>query len=97
MTFYHVIRPSRLVVLDDAGAAINGERDLNYGSPEENFGRIAGLLNAYMAGRPEGEIKPHEVAIFNILLKIGRLQNSPDHRDSWVDIAGYAACGYEVA
>jgi hypothetical protein len=31
------------------------------------------------------------------LLKIARLKNSPNHRDSWVDIAGYAACGAECA
>jgi hypothetical protein len=31
------------------------------------------------------------------LLKIARLRANPTHRDSWVDLAGYAACGYEVA
>jgi hypothetical protein len=31
------------------------------------------------------------------LVKIARLANSPDHMDSWIDIAGYAACGGEIA
>ncbi|MFN7882545.1 MAG: DUF6378 domain-containing protein [bacterium] len=26
---------------------------------------------------------------------MARLKNSPNHRDSWVDLAGYAACGAE--
>lgn len=25
-------------------------------------------------------------------VKIARLRNSPDHRDSWLDIAGYVGC-----
>jgi hypothetical protein len=32
-----------------------------------------------------------------ILLKMARLQHRPDFYDSWLDIAGYAACGYDVA
>jgi hypothetical protein len=30
-------------------------------------------------------------------LKLARLENQPDHMDSWVDLAGYAACGAEIA
>jgi hypothetical protein len=30
------------------------------------------------------------------LLKVARLAHSPSHRDSWLDIAGYAACGHHV-
>jgi hypothetical protein len=36
-----------------------------------------------------------DVAAMLALLKIARLQQSPNHRDSWVDLAGYAACGAE--
>jgi len=28
-------------------------------------------------------------------LKVSRLSWRPDNPDSWVDIAGYAACGFE--
>lgn len=31
------------------------------------------------------------------LLKIARLANNPEHMDSWVDLAGYAACGGEIS
>ena len=37
-----------------------------------------------------------DVAMMCALLKIARLQNMPDHEDSWIDLAGYAACGSEV-
>jgi hypothetical protein len=30
-------------------------------------------------------------------LKVARLMHTPGHVDSWVDIAGYAACGADVA
>lgn len=28
--------------------------------------------------------------------KIARLENDPHHHDSWVALAGYAACGAEI-
>jgi uncharacterized protein DUF6378 len=30
-------------------------------------------------------------------MKIARLTAAPGHRDSWIDLAGYAACGAAVA
>lgn len=31
------------------------------------------------------------------LLKIARISENPQHMDSWCDLAGYAACGGEIA
>jgi len=55
---------------------------------------------------PEGSIymdiavEPRDVANMMILLKVARNNHAhpddPGHRDNWVDIAGYAACGAEV-
>jgi len=56
-----------------------------------NFKRIADLWSAHLATK----ISTVDVAILLTLVKVARLKNSPDHRDSWVDIAGYAACGAE--
>lgn len=75
-------------LLDAAKAAV-ADRGLNYGSPEDNFGRIAKLWAAYL-GHP---VSTHDVANLMVLMKVARLQNSPTHLDSWTDIAGYAACG----
>jgi len=94
----------RKTVLDAAAAAVLGDRQLNYGSPEDNFGRIAKLWNTHLenAGIIEASdgarlMSRADVAVFLVLLKAARLANTPDHLDSWTDIAGYAACGAEVS
>lgn len=90
-------------VLTSANNAVNGARQENYGTPAYNFTTIAGLWNVYLTSahvvEPDGTIgiRPEQVAIMLSLLKIARLNTSPTHRDSWVDIAGYAACGAAVA
>ena|ERR1700722_4530635 len=78
-----------------------GDRALNYGKPEDNFQRITILWSAWVHIRKEPSdsvvpFSPFDVAIMNILLKIARLANSPGHEDSWIDIAGYAACGADI-
>lgn len=79
-----------------------GDRALNYGKPEDNFQRIAMLWNTWLAIRADKrlgtmvEITSFDVATMNILLKIARLANTPSHADSWIDIAGYAACGADI-
>lgn len=44
-----------------------------------------------------GVLDAHDIAIMQMLLKCSRLAWSPEKRDSWVDSAGYAACGYDAA
>jgi hypothetical protein len=38
-----------------------------------------------------------DVALFMVALKASRLAWMPEHEDSWTDLAGYAACGFETA
>lgn len=80
-------------ILDRARDCVCGQREQDYGSPEDNFGRIAALWTAYM----DVEITPVDVARMMALLKIARLHENDTHIDSWVDLAGYAACGGEIA
>ena len=77
-------------LLDDAKKIVCGERDKQYGTIEDNFGFIANLWTVYTGVG----IEARDVANMMILLKIARNTNS-GHRDNWVDIAGYAACGAE--
>lgn len=90
-------------ILDAASAAV-ADRGLNYGTPEDNFGRIARLWTAHLVNTYANEyggdttistptLTAHDVAIMMALMKIARLENTPTHNDSWVDLAGYAACG----
>jgi macrodomain Ter protein organizer (MatP/YcbG family) len=88
-------------VLDAAKAAV-ADRGLNYGKPEDNFARIAVLWNAYVRNKSRDEdglrrFSAADVAMMMALMKIARLQNDPSHLDSWIDIAGYAACGAEIS
>ncbi len=84
-------------VLDEAKRIVNGARRADYGKPEDNFKRIADLWNVHLVntGR-EGSITPKDVAAFMVLMKVARLAETPDHRDSIVDIIGYAACYAEI-
>lgn len=80
-------------VLDTAKTYICGPREQTYGSAVDNFGRIARLWSVYLSV----PVSASDVACMMILLKMARLNTTPDHIDSWVDIAGYAACGGEVS
>ncbi len=80
------------------------KRGLTYGQAENNFARIAALWTAYLDQRtmhaPAGHVNyigETDVAAMMALMKIARLMEKPDHLDSWLDLAGYAACGAEVS
>lgn len=74
-------------VLREAETIIYGDREQTYGEPGKNLARIATLWSGYL----NHPVSTEDVANLMILLKIARLQNSPAHRDSLVDICGYAA------
>lgn len=86
----------KLALLQEAIGATTGERHLNYGKPEDNFFRIATLWNAWMQIRHDGPLTSFDVAIMMGHIKDARLANTPSHHDSWVDKAGYAACGADI-
>jgi len=78
-------------VLDDAKNAVHGPRAADYGHPSVNHGTTAALMRAYLKRRyGEAQFDAVDVCAFNLLQKISRLANTPDHYDSLVDIAGYA-------
>lgn len=85
-------------VLDAAKAVVTGEREQQYGSPENNFRAIANLWMDYLAaaGMPI-EITPSDVAIMMALLKVARIASGRKHDDNYVDACGYFACAAELA
>lgn len=90
-------RMTKVKLLDAAKATV-ADRGTAYGGVEDNFGRIARLWSAHLLNRT-GTIftfTPDDVAQMMVLLKVARLENQPNHLDSWTDIAGYAACGAEI-
>ncbi|ANZ52349.1 hypothetical protein J3996_gp55 [Mycobacterium phage Laurie] len=91
---FNTPQPRRETVLETARQAIGGDRQRDYGDPEPGF-TTAGRIIAAVLGVEE--VTAEQVALIAIALKISRLKNTPNHADSWVDIAGYAALGGEVA
>jgi Domain of unknown function (DUF6378)/Domain of unknown function (DUF4406) len=88
----------RASLLDEAKSLVCGDRNNSYGPPTQDFERSANSLNAYGYRGPDGRLlKAHDIAIMVMSVKISRLMWTPGKRDSWVDIAGYAACGIECA
>ena len=79
----------RETVLDDAKYAVCGDRDKQYGSPEDNFDQIARFWSVYL----HSNLTSCDVANMMILFKVGRNITGEAKLDNWVDIAGYAACG----
>ena len=84
-------------ILDEAKSLIEGDRNHTYGSPTQNFQNTADLWNVLLSHKlKDGQkIEPYEIATLMIALKLARTIAQPK-RDNFVDIAGYAACGYET-
>lgn len=78
-------------LLQDAIRTVCKDRADEYGCLESNFDDIAELWTVYLGVN----VERRDVANMMILLKVAR-NGTPGHRDNWVDIAGYAACGAEV-
>lgn len=85
-------------ILDEAGKIVNGARRKAYGTPEQNFERIARFWQSYFenTGRADVKITAADVSPMMRLMKEARLCETPDHRDSFVDIVGYTLTGAEV-
>lgn len=90
--------PLRSAVLHTAANLITGQRQQDYGTPQENFQRIADFWNTHLEKKllPGEKISPRQVAEMMMLLKIARTINSPTE-DSYVDSAGYAGIAAELA
>lgn len=91
--------PVRASILQEAEKLIVGDRNNQYGPPGQDFLRTANILTSlgYGKGDDNEVLEGHDVAIIMIALKLSRLMWSERKRDSWVDVAGYAGCGAEVA
>lgn len=82
-------------VLTEAASLIVGDRNKTYGSPTENFKNTADIWNVLLGHKLRERITPTEVATLMVGLKLARTIAQPK-RDNFVDMAGYAACGWET-
>lgn len=85
---------TRKEILKQATDAVCTDREGQYGSPEDNFRRIADLWTTYCGGY---SFEPKDVAMMMSLLKIARIATGKHKDDNYIDLAGYAACGAELS
>lgn len=91
---------TRADILHAAEKCVCGQREQDYGTPEDNFETIAELWETYLRRACVDEaggvyIDANDVAMMMALLKIARIAAGGGKADSWIDLAGYAACGAE--
>lgn len=90
---------TRADILHAAEKCVCGQREQDYGTPEDNFKTIAELWEAYLnkacTRGVNVRVEAKDVAVMMALLKIARIAAGGGKADSWIDLAGYAACGAE--
>lgn len=88
-------------ILAEADRIINGERQEQYGKPEDSFALIASYWNVYLEsiyknGQYVMTLQAEDVAIMMCLLKIARTQGGQKKKDNYTDICGYAALAADL-
>ena len=94
-------KTTRKSILAQAEKCICGDRENDYGSPEDNFETIAQFWEVYIRRKCASIgadicILPEDIAAMLALLKIARIASGHGKADNWIDLAGYAACGGEL-
>lgn len=83
----------RSEILATASRYVTQERSMTHGDARDSFT----VLGKVWGARLGIELRPEHVAIMLGDLKTVRAWDNPAHSDNWVDMAGYAACGGEIA
>jgi Domain of unknown function (DUF6378) len=79
-------------LLEHAAGLVN-QRRREYGEPVDVFHAVANRWSLTLGTN----ISPAQVVLCMIDLKLTRLGHDPEHLDSVVDVAGYAAILHEVS
>lgn len=81
-------------ILDEAKRITGGDRQAQYGPPDQDFRRTAAMWTGLFADllKDGARFEPFHVALAMILLKASR-QMHQRKRDNWCDMAGYSHCG----
>lgn len=76
-------------VLTRALDVINGERQQQYGNPEDTFLEISVLWNWWLGGKLQAQITSQDVSMMMALMKQAREKNGAGKTDNIVDCCGY--------
>lgn len=82
---------TREEILDLAKEAVTS-RMAAYGDPKVSFGRTAEVWTALLNDKLDDDLTASDVCLLLSALKLVRLSFCPLHKDSYVDLAGYASC-----
>ncbi len=82
------IKVDKTDVLLEALELTTGDRQNQYGPPDQDFARTAKMWSALKGI----EFTTEEVAAFQCCVKLSR-NTHQSKRDNWVDLAGYSRCG----
>jgi hypothetical protein len=88
---------NRTEILDAARKATTTDRQTDYGPPENSFSGIADYWSLYLEQCGTWPITPEMVGTMLLLMKVKRSTVSPGKADTYIDMAGYAACTGEIA
>lgn len=80
---------SLLEQFDAAYSNVTADRRDVYGAPEDTYRRIS-TMRTVVDECLDPQIRE---ILAMIVTKVARLVQTPDHLDSWVDVAGYSRCG----
>jgi hypothetical protein len=94
-------------IFEEAQRIVYGDREKVYGDPGKNIRAIAALWTVYLQQKYPDINQPFPVDIGFVMseqdvcammrfVKEARLMNTPSHRDSLVDICGYAGVDYRI-
>ena len=83
----------RTEVLMEAENLVNGQRQADYGTPQENMNRIATMFQILF---PERQWKASDIPLALLAVKFGRACQGYT-RDTAVDMAGYASLWAEIS
>jgi hypothetical protein len=72
------------------------DRRSKYGSPRDHFKKTVGMINAAFADVLKRPLTPADWAVIMTLDKVARYMGPSKTADGPVDLAGYAACLFEV-
>ena len=84
---------TRAEILSTASRIVTVDRAATHGNAEDQFATIAARWGVLLGVK----LTPAKVALMLADLKLVRAWTNPAHGDNFVDLAGYAACGGEIA